>query len=177
MSERAGSVTALDIFPIKSCHAATIDGGAPQSLDVGMTGLEAYGVADRDFVIIEANPEDDDVAHFVTQRGWGPNNRLDRQKQADSRLARVRTDLSDGLLKVSVTRTVFGTLELPTAYDPNRLLLDVSIFDKQLPSAIDQGNEAAAFFSDLLGRTVSKNDRHRSGAVGLRAVTSTTLVA
>jgi uncharacterized protein YcbX len=179
MRETIGSVTSLNFAPIKSCHVATVDGEKPLQLDVNPTGLGAHGIADREYVIVEADPDNDDVAHFVTQRGWDTNNKL--AYRDDRRLALLRTDVVDGQLTVHDTNIAFGRLELPTEYTDKRPQMDVNIFGKLMPNAIDQGARAAEFFSDYLQRSVRlvranrehprllKEKYHRPGAVNQTA--------
>ena len=65
------------MFPIKSCHSATVDGEAPTRLAVGERGFRVGKVLDRGMVIY--TPEDD---FHVTQRGWEKDSKA-RNKTVD----------------------------------------------------------------------------------------------
>ena len=140
------------MYPIKSCHAATVDGVPPKSLDVGKTGLEAYGVCDREYVIAE-NIDNRSELHFVTQRGWGSNNRSDRSKKGDTILATVQPNITAESLELKGPEG-FGKVIIPARYAAAGEQRTVEIFGRPLPNAIDQGDEASEFFSAILGRKV-----------------------
>lgn len=139
-------VASVNFYPLKSAHAATVDGRMPDALTVGSTGFEVNGVRDRDFLLFD--PAD---GCFVSQRGWDANRR-GRHSKVDRQLAAVCLDVrSDHTL---VTSSV-GQLELP-----NRSLsqgterrLNLDIFGKTLP-VIEQPVVASSYFSRLLEREV-----------------------
>lgn len=64
MSETVDRVKRVDIFPIKSLHAATVDGQYPTELNVGLTGFEAHDTFDREYLLYDPNE-----GSMVTQRG------------------------------------------------------------------------------------------------------------
>lgn len=141
-------VERVAFYPIKGCHEATVNGEVPQSLTVGPTGFEMYGVRDRDWVLYDPN---DRV--FVSQRGWNLNERT--TNPGDSKLATVAVDVRHD--HVAVTSDA-GRLELPASpADGDQRL--IQIFGKDLPvigqSKADGGkSEGDDYFSRLLGRDV-----------------------
>jgi uncharacterized protein YcbX len=144
MSETIDQINQVNIYPIKSCHAATVDGAPPFELAVGLTGFEAYGVADREYIIYDPNEDT-----FVTQRGWAKGSKKPKFKQ-DNILATAGVNIAEDHLSVSVSS--FGTLEIATP-EHDDVSKTIQIFGNDL-SVIDQGNEPAAFFSRLLDREV-----------------------
>jgi uncharacterized protein YcbX len=143
-------VASINIYPFKSAQAATIGGEVPTSLPVGKTGFEVHGVRDRDFVLYDVNE-----GCFVSQRGWGADGRRVKHPQ-DRTLAAVAIDIQPD--HMTVTSPV-GKLEVPTAISEGGAKV-LDIFGKQLP-VIKQGDDAALYFSLLLGREVElmRSDR------------------
>ena len=150
MAELVGRVEALNIFPIKSCHAAMVDGTIPEVLDVARTGLAAHGVADREFVVVEKDPLREGQWHFVTQRGWDSNNKTAHKN--DRRLSLVQPNIIEGAIELYTPG--FGHLALDTSPDATPGGIDVDIFAKPLPGAVDQGDKVAEYFSTILDREV-----------------------
>lgn len=136
-------VIGVNLYPIKSAHAATVGGEMPTSLEVGQTGFEAYGVRDRDYVLY------DKAANlFVSQRGWGADQRRAIHKN-DKSLAVVCVDIQPDHMVVS---SHIGQLEINTTpHDGSQRVID--IFGKPLP-VIEQDSNASDYFSRLLGREV-----------------------
>jgi uncharacterized protein YcbX len=148
MSERLlDVVTGVNIYPIKSCQSATIDEEVPSILAVGRTGFEAYGVSDREFVIVEETDEGAD--YMVSQRGWKPGTRK-QENAGDKALATVEVDISHESL--TVISKGFGGIEIETT-ERGGQAHPVNIHGKEL-QAIDQGKAAGRYFSELLGRGV-----------------------
>lgn len=147
-------VSSVKMFPLKGGHAATINGEKPRSLTVGETGFEVNGVRDRDYVLYDPIEE-----AFVTQRGWGAHGKKVKFPN-DHRLATVQFDIHDDL---SIVTTPVGEIVLPNdpQEGPNQI---IQIFGKDFP-AIEQGPEASALFTELLGhyvimlRSDRENDR------------------
>ncbi len=148
-------VIGVNLFPLKGGHAATVNGEQPTQLHVGRTGLEEYGVRDRDFVLFD--PAEN---NFVSQRGYGADRRRVKYPQ-DRFLAGVHVDIQPDHLAFS---SIVGTIEVPTAPDANtqRARRIVDIWGKQMP-VVEQGEEANDYFSRLLGRRVllTRSDRER----------------
>lgn len=142
-------VVGVNIYPLKSAHAATVNGKPPTALPVGKTGFEVNGVRDRDFVLYDPNDN-----CFVSQRGWDLSER--QRHRGDRRLATVRMDILDD--HVAVVSTA-GHLELPnqTAKGNRR---KIEIFGKKLP-VVEQDPGASRYFSKLLEREVQllRSDR------------------
>ena len=107
MSEALGFVSSVNIYPIKSCQSATVNGEQPRSLGVGLTGFEVEGIVDRQFLICEPN------GLFVSQRGQDENKSLIHA--TDRMLATVQTDIQKDHLNITVNG--FGNLQLPTETD------------------------------------------------------------
>lgn len=143
MSESVDRVTGVHIFPIKSCHEATVSGSLPTELNVGVTGFEYNGVADRGWVIAEAD------GLFVSQRGWDEEEHPKHPE--DKVLASVNVDIKPGQLEV--TAPDHTTLIVSLDAEQRSKSRPIRIFGNEL-WAFDEGNEAAHFFSELLGREV-----------------------
>jgi uncharacterized protein len=137
-------VTEVSMYPIKSCAAATVGGETPRSLEVGVAGFEVGGIRDRDFVIYDPQEE-----AMVTQRGWNAEGYS--RYPGDRALATVKTDIRSGYLAVD---SQVGELIVPACIseDTSRKRT-LNIFGKEL-RAIEQGAEAADYFSELLKREV-----------------------
>jgi len=117
----AGVVTAIHIYPVKSCGAVALD-----RVEVASTGLRG----DRLFQVVdtEGNP--------VTQR-------------QQPMLATVRPAFSDDGLTLDVDGRTETTVAIPTSNDTTvNSLLGVPV------RAGDSGDDAANWFSDLLGASV-----------------------
>ncbi|HET6925100.1 MAG TPA: MOSC N-terminal beta barrel domain-containing protein [Candidatus Saccharimonadales bacterium] len=149
MYERPEYVQSVHLYPIKSCQQATVDGELPSCLRVAETGFTAYDVRDREFVIAEAEPLRDHSLLFVSQRGWNETGRAEHR--GDNVLASVETDITATALTV---RSHIGELALDSRYHDDGKEYDVRIHKYVLPNAIDQGDEAADYFSGLLERPV-----------------------
>lgn len=142
--EIADTVQRVDIYPIKSCQAATRNGELIGSLVVGATGFESDGFADRDFVVVEP-----DTGLFVSQRGWNEDHKV--VTSGDRKLAIVETDLRGDHLRVKAEG--YGGFDLPSDRAEVKPPRDAIVHGTTLLGE-DQGDEAAAFFTDLLGRYV-----------------------
>lgn len=145
-------VTGINFYPLKSAHAATVNGELPTSLSVGPTGFEVNGVRDRDWVLFD--PKDN---CFVSQRGWNSDGRL--RHKLDRKLALVQLDVQSEHVLVS---SIAGKLELAnTPTNGIRKILD--IFGKKLP-VVEESREASRYFSGLLEREVMlvRSDRERA---------------
>ena len=136
-------VSNVNIYPLKSAHAATVNGEAPTSLPVGETGFEVNGVRDRDFVLYD--PADN---AFVSQRGWNAQQKL--RHRGDKALAAVQLDIRGDHIAVS---SHVGELELASAATNTGNHLTLDIFGKKLP-VIEQNPDASHYFSTLLDREV-----------------------
>lgn len=114
----AATVTAIHIYPVKSCGAVALD-----RVEVSGTGLRG----DRLFQVVDAegNP--------VTQR-------------QQPMLATVRPSLTDDRLTLDADGRTALTVSIPTSNDTTvNSLLGVPV------KAGDAGDDAARWFSDLLG--------------------------
>jgi len=167
MTEVLEIVTGLNIFPIKSCHAATVDGSPVGSLEVSATGFAAHDVRDREFVLFEADSSGDGSHLFLSQRGWGENGRLDRSHAGDNALATVHTDISERFVTVT---SAIGELELLSRHVEEGERRRVRVHSSFLEGVLDQGPEAAKYFSELVGRSVRLG---RSSRVQQRMIGST----
>ena len=117
----AGTLTAIHIYPVKSCRAVALD-----NVEIASTGLRG----DRLFQVVntEGNP--------VTQR-------------QHPILATVRAAFIDGRLKLQADGRTPLQVAIPTANDTTaKSLLGVPV------EAGDAGDDAAAWFTDLLGSPV-----------------------
>lgn len=144
MNQLADQVAQVNLYPIKSCHAATVNGEIPDRLNVGLTGFEAHGVHDREFILYDPNE-----GSMVTQRGWAADSQKPKFKN-DSVLAAAQVDVAEGYMTVAVPG--FGTCEIPTEVRDN-VSQTIQIFGNDL-AVIEQGRGPASFFSRVLGRDV-----------------------
>lgn len=160
MSETVDRVTGVHMFAIKSCHETTVEGQLPSALQVGETGFEAQGVRDREFVMVEDMPRDAEQSPlFVSQRGWDEAEHPVKGRH-DNRLAVVETNIRAGRLEIVAPG--LGSLSIMAEYDGTAPKRDVRIFESILPQALDQGDEAAGLFSEVLGRPVRLVRTNRS---------------
>lgn len=122
-------VAGLSLYPIKSCG-----GIALQSAQVGAFGLEANGIGDREWMLVDAD------GLFLSQRELPA-------------LARVRTAFGDGPW-IELSAPGLPVLRLRTdegpATHPRRT---VAIWSDQL-AALDAGEAPAVWFSGLVGAPV-----------------------
>jgi len=120
----AARIAALNVHPVKGCG-----GIAVSSATAEVTGLGALGVRDREWMVVDA------AGRFLTQR-------------EHPRLARVAPSVEGASLRLAA---------------PNAAPLDVPLALTQAPSSevvvwrshvlgLDQGDAAAAWFSDYLGK-------------------------
>jgi len=117
----AGTLTAIHIYPVKSCRAVPLD-----SVEIASTGLQG----DRLFQVIDAahNP--------VTQR-------------QQPTLATVQPTFNDGALQLEADGRAALHVPIPTVNDATaNSLLGVPV------AAADAGDEAAAWFTELLDAPV-----------------------
>lgn len=147
-------VRAINLFPVKSAHAALVRGEPVAVADVGPTGFEIDGVRDREFVIVDAAS---DV--LVTQRGLGARGERVRHP-GDRALAALRVNIEPDHLELSAPGQ--GRVEVPTS-DRSGRPMTVSVFGERLP-AVDAGPQAAAYLSRLLDRpiTLARADPYRT---------------
>lgn len=118
------TLKSLHLYPLKSCRGIDLE----EAL-LGARGLEAAGVGDREWMV--ADPE----GNFLTQRECPA-------------LARVAVRLADA---GSIACAASGReLMLPAAPSAPRRV-QARIWGASLP-ALDEGDEAAAWFSGVLGR-------------------------
>lgn len=118
------SVSALYIYPVKSCAGIAVD-------DVA---LEQHGLRwDRHWMVVDRN------GRFVSQREYPA-------------MATIRTAFTHGALELSA-RHLSDTLRLPLAAPGDRARLDVTVWCDAMP-ALDEGEPAARWFSQALGVSV-----------------------
>jgi len=157
MSLYEDQVSDIAIYPIKSCHAATVNGHAVSSLEVGPTGFQVYDVRDREFVLVDAEPETDGRLRFISQRGWGENGRLAYRN--DSQMAAFETNITEDSLTVS---SKIGELVIGARYSETDRTNKVRVHGSTLTSAFDQGPRAADYFTELFERPVRLARANRS---------------
>jgi uncharacterized protein len=143
MSTPGDIVTGVNTYPVKACQAATIEGERTSSLEVGAYGFEVGKVGDRDWLIA------DEAGFYVSQRGWNANKAT--KYPSDRLLASVSVDIrQDHLLLTSPGR---GSLEIPTLPSGETESRVVGIHDSFVWAA-DEGEDAARWFSSVVGRAV-----------------------
>lgn len=121
------TIASLHLYPIKSCA-----GIALQEATLGHAGLESQGVGDREWMLVDA-----DGGRFLTQR------------QAP-RMALIRPALGDGVLRVEAPGQEALLVPLD-GIESRRAGRAVQVWTHEC-LAIDEGDEAAAWFSAFLGR-------------------------
>jgi uncharacterized protein YcbX len=121
----AVTVHTLTYYPVKGCAGVSVAAG--EVAEVTATGL----AHDRVFMVVDAGD-----GSFRSQRN-------------DPRLAVVGTGVLDDGKRLRLTAPGAGALELDVAFDGERR--EVSLFGRPMGEAVDQGPQAAGWFSDLLG--------------------------
>ncbi|WP_327275227.1 MOSC N-terminal beta barrel domain-containing protein [Streptomyces sp. NBC_01224] len=116
------TVRELAYYPVKGCAGITVD-----SARVGTTGLEH----DRTFMVVDAAD-----GSFRSQR-------------THPAMAAINVEVLDAGETLTLTAADVEPLHL--GVDPHGPRLDVSMFDRPLGAAVDQGDEVAEWFSDALG--------------------------
>ncbi|MEU6869848.1 MOSC N-terminal beta barrel domain-containing protein [Streptomyces sp. NPDC046751] len=116
------TVHELAYYPVKGCAGTTVD-----SAQVLGTGLEH----DRTFMVVDAAD-----GAFRSQR-------------THPAMAAISVEVLDGGASLTLTTSGIEPLRLDADRDGPRL--DVSMFDRPLGAAVDQGDAVAEWFSDVLG--------------------------
>ncbi len=117
----AGVLTAIHLYPVKSCRSVALD-----SVEIASTGLRG----DRLFQVV------DPAGNPVTQR-------------QQPMLATVRPGFSEGALRLEADGRTALQVAIPTSNDTTaNSVLGVPV------DAGDSGDDAAAWFTDLLGAPV-----------------------
>lgn len=116
------TVQQLACYPVKGCAGVALD-----SARVTTTGLEH----DRTFMVVDA-------AHGTF-----------RSQRTHPAMAALRAEVLDSGAVLALSAEGAGPLRLDVVRDGPRR--EVSMFGKDLGPAVDQGDEAAQWFSDALG--------------------------
>ncbi|MGW1430329.1 MOSC domain-containing protein [Streptomyces sp. NPDC001108] len=116
------TVRELVYYPVKGCAGTVVD-----SAPVLGTGLEH----DRTFMVVDATD-----GAFRSQR-------------THPAMAAVRVEVLDGGTALALSAEGAGALRLEVDRDGPRR--EVSMFDRPLGTAVDQGDAVAEWFSDVLG--------------------------
>ena len=116
------TVRELTYYPVKGCAGTAVD-----SARVLVTGLEH----DRTFMVVDA----DDGAF--------------RSQRTHPAMAAIEVEVLDGGAVLALSAE--GVEPLRLAVDPDGPRREVSMFDRPLGAAADQGDEVADWFSDALG--------------------------
>lgn len=132
-AEVVGTISKIAIRPIKG--AGTIEVQSALLTPDGFAG-------DKDYAIVRAQPDENGVHKFVTQR-----DRRDKQDRAQglATLALIQPKLTPEVLQLSWT----GRDPIDVARDRSGRDLTVQVWD-DVVSAVDQGDEAAEWLSDHL---------------------------
>lgn len=123
MTEVFDHVARVNIYPLKSLQAATVNGETPDTLDVGPTGFKAGEVLDREFILY-----DPVEGSLVTQRGWAKHTQKEKFPQ-DKRLAALMVDIRDD--HITIAQPFGGQLEIPSITVEGQKF-DVDIFGRTL---------------------------------------------
>lgn len=124
-SEQEGPrVTGLNLFPVKSCRAVQVE----------EIQLDSYGVAgDRRFMVVDGN------GRFVSQRKF-------------SVLATVTARMIDGEGGVKLMHVTAPSMAKELRFQPRVAgeRVESTVWESQIKT-VDQGDEPAQWFSDLIG--------------------------
>lgn len=153
-------VIAVNFYPLKGGHAATIGGEVPTSLVVGRTGFEVNGVLDRELALYDPYHQ-----RVVTQRGYGVKETRAEHPE-DSRLATLRIDILEDHMALT---SVAGHLDLPLLPEEgNPRVLD--IWGQRYPVIEQRGKDQDSYFKRLLGREVwlTRADRNSPRIISSR---------
>ena len=112
----------IHLYPVKSLRG--IDVTSAEVDDLGLVG-------DRRFLVVEPN-----TGRFITQR-------------TEPQMALVSTEITDGLLKLSVDG--HGEITVPLVSDPKAPLISVSVWSSKGMMADDCGAEASSWLGKVLG--------------------------
>jgi len=133
------TIASLHLYPVKSCAGIALSGAV-----LGPAGLESCGVADREWMVVEATS-----GMFRTQRQL-------------PRMALIATAIADGALLL--TAPEMPALRVPLdAQRDTAPALAVRVWDHAC-KAFDEGDDAARWLSDFLGaamRLVRFDPAHR----------------
>lgn len=152
------SVEQLGIFVLKSGAETTVNGQAPETLDIGPAGPMVLNVPDRGLVAASVIDASHRQAHFISLRGWKENTEKIRYA-GDAALAQVATDItSDGKVTVKLPQDYGEHMVDFNDLDVDKEMWSVQIHSGVLP-AVDLGDDAAASFTNFL-RDSNKDNRH-----------------
>jgi uncharacterized protein YcbX len=142
MAETIDTVIQVNIYPFKSCQAATVNGERPQALSVGPTGFQVFDIHDREFVLYDPAEQ-----NMVTQRGW--NVAGTKVVHPEDRVL-ATTQINTQYDHLEITTPGFGRIDIAAQPEEGERS-SIGIFGKELP-VVKQRAELAAYFSRLLGR-------------------------
>lgn len=117
------TIAELNLYPIKGCRGVSL-----RSANLVATGLEANGIGDREWVIVDADGE------FLSQREY-------------PQMALIETRFAGESLRLRAPGML--ALEVPFASEGD--VLDVRVWDDTI-AAVTQGEIADAWCSAFLGR-------------------------
>jgi len=120
----AARIAALTVHPVKGCGAIAV-----KTATAEVTGLRALRVRDREWMVVDA------AGRFLTQR-------------EHPRLSRVVPSVDDASLRLAAPNA--APLDVPLA--PSQGLSSQVVVWRSHVLGIDQGDAAAAWFSDYLGK-------------------------
>jgi uncharacterized protein YcbX len=119
------AIASLHVYPIKSCRGIDVD-----EARVGPRGLEAHGVGDRQWAVV------DESGRVVTQR------------ECPS-LARIVPRPEGGAMRVEAPGAGDLRIDLAGA-DSSRTATRITLWGESF-RALDEGPQAASWFSDVVG--------------------------
>jgi uncharacterized protein YcbX len=122
------TIAGLYLYPVKSCA-----GVALAEAVLGPAGLESHGVADREWMVVDAAS-----GQFRTQRQV-------------TRMALIKTAVAGGALELNAPG--MPALHVPHNRQSAAPSIKVSVWDHECP-AFDEGDDASRWLSDFLGSPV-----------------------
>lgn len=138
-------ITTLGYFPGKGMAPGLVDGNKPQELDVNATGLGAHGVDGHAFMVVQA--EGVGGVHTVLPFRDRENTNNPGLPEAARRLLGVQPEVSEKTIKF--TWALGGSIELNTTQQDTGGERYGALVQKKIIPVYDQGDDAAAFFSEV----------------------------
>src|SRR3989344_5960287 len=127
----------IKYYPIKSCAGIEV-----QEAYVEKSGLVVGNYKDHEFALVDAQSADDGAHLFVSQRGRKP-----KGDKPLTQMAMITTVPDSDGMKLTYDG---HSIDLP--YDRNNgRELTVRVFADACPGAVDQGDDLAAWFTEIMG--------------------------
>ena len=147
-----GEVLDVAMYPIKGAQPATINGEVPCALEATRAGFRFGDFGDREFVL--AAGDEEGPLTVVTPRGWNDDRGPRTAHKSDRFLASLAVDIADEGKSLNMTRRDGEHYSVSLDEQPDEPgLREVHLHGGRF-MGIDWGEDAAKFFSGVVGRPV-----------------------